>query len=191
MEKNNCNIIKDILPLYADNVVSDDTKTLILEHLAICAECKAEYEKMKEIVEIPAETNTEPLKQIKEKMSRKRMVTICVTALITTVVVMGLAIYLYAPVIFQRGNPFPYLYAATKINDDTPFVEVNVNNNNSIYISRRGTCDEILLYIAESKNLEFQEQAGSAFLFSNGEKTLAVSSEVYWAKYTVWTVPAE
>ena len=32
MEKINCNVIQDILPLYIDNVVSDDTKELVEEH---------------------------------------------------------------------------------------------------------------------------------------------------------------
>ena len=33
MEKINCNVIQDILPLYIDDVVSDDTKELVEEHL--------------------------------------------------------------------------------------------------------------------------------------------------------------
>ena len=32
MEKINCNVIQDILPLYIDDVVSDDTKELVEEH---------------------------------------------------------------------------------------------------------------------------------------------------------------
>ena len=35
MEKINCNVIQDILPLYIDDVVSDDTKELVEEHLLI------------------------------------------------------------------------------------------------------------------------------------------------------------
>ena len=31
MEKINCNVIQDILPLYIDDVVSDDTKELVEE----------------------------------------------------------------------------------------------------------------------------------------------------------------
>ena len=33
--KISCNIIRDILPLYVDNVVSDDTRDMTEEHLAI------------------------------------------------------------------------------------------------------------------------------------------------------------
>ncbi len=40
MKEINCNIIKDILPLYVDGVVSDDTKEIVEEHLEHCEECK-------------------------------------------------------------------------------------------------------------------------------------------------------
>ena len=39
MEKINCNVIQDILPLYIDDVVSDDTKELVEEHLQNCEIC--------------------------------------------------------------------------------------------------------------------------------------------------------
>ena len=34
MKKISCNIIKDILPLYLDGVVSDDTRQMVEEHLS-------------------------------------------------------------------------------------------------------------------------------------------------------------
>ena len=43
MEKINCNVIQDILPLYIDNVVSDDTKELVEEHLQNCEICQRVY----------------------------------------------------------------------------------------------------------------------------------------------------
>ena len=45
--RNECNIIRDILPLYADKMVSADTASFVEEHLIGCAECRAELEKLK------------------------------------------------------------------------------------------------------------------------------------------------
>lgn len=39
--KINCNIIRDLLPLYADQVCSDESRELIDEHLAECRGCSA------------------------------------------------------------------------------------------------------------------------------------------------------
>ena len=46
MEKINCNVIQDILPLYIDDVVSDDTKELVEEHLKECPACRKMQEEM-------------------------------------------------------------------------------------------------------------------------------------------------
>ena len=45
--KNDCNIIRDILPLYAEDMVSADTSAFVEEHLTKCAECRAELENLK------------------------------------------------------------------------------------------------------------------------------------------------
>ena len=42
MKKINCNIIRDILPLYLDDVVCDDTKELVEDHLNVCDSCRME-----------------------------------------------------------------------------------------------------------------------------------------------------
>lgn len=38
--------------------------------------------------------------------------------------------------------------------------------------------------------MEFVEQAGSSYLFTDGSrKNEVASSEVYWGRYTVWVLP--
>lgn len=48
MSKYACEMIKDLLPLYIDNVCSEKTSEEIEAHFAECPECKALYESMKE-----------------------------------------------------------------------------------------------------------------------------------------------
>lgn len=42
--KTDCCIVRDVLPLYAENMVSDETAALIKEHLAECESCRKEAE---------------------------------------------------------------------------------------------------------------------------------------------------
>ena len=37
--KNSCNVIRDLLPLYADDACSEDSRRMVDEHLAECADC--------------------------------------------------------------------------------------------------------------------------------------------------------
>ena len=40
MSKISCHIIQDILPLYVDGIVSEDTKEMVEEHLRECESCR-------------------------------------------------------------------------------------------------------------------------------------------------------
>ena len=57
MNKITCNVIKDILPLYIDGVVSEDTQKIVDEHLEKCSLCRDEMNKLKKTLVIP--TNEE------------------------------------------------------------------------------------------------------------------------------------
>ena len=39
MSKVTCDVIKDLLPLYVDDVLSEDSKRIVDEHLEGCAGC--------------------------------------------------------------------------------------------------------------------------------------------------------
>lgn len=45
--KMKCSVIQDLLPSYVDNICSEDTKELVDEHVAECAQCKEKLEQMK------------------------------------------------------------------------------------------------------------------------------------------------
>ena len=51
--KINCRVIRDILPLYVDGVVSEDTSALVEEHLTECEACRQEAERMKAHLNLP------------------------------------------------------------------------------------------------------------------------------------------
>ncbi|MBR2387948.1 MAG: zf-HC2 domain-containing protein [Clostridia bacterium] len=77
--KNECSIIKDLLPLYVEDMVSGETRDFIEEHLSNCPECKAELDSLKEGTPLSSiEDNhtdkrdtAKPFKKIMKKMSRQ------------------------------------------------------------------------------------------------------------------------
>lgn len=87
MNEISCNTIKDILPLYVDEVVSDDTLNLVSSHLEHCEKCRKEYDSMKGKVSIPIENSTKPLKQFKSAWKRKKVFLVCSTVIITIAIV--------------------------------------------------------------------------------------------------------
>ena len=96
--KNECNIVRDILPLYVEDMVSADTSAFVEEHLEKCAECRAELEDMKrpggvEKRNVSVEDEVMPLKAFKKKWYRQLnlIMTVCVLA---TAFITGIGAYL-------------------------------------------------------------------------------------------------
>lgn len=44
-----CEVIRDLLPVYVENVCSCETRKIVEEHLEVCVQCRTEYEEMKKI----------------------------------------------------------------------------------------------------------------------------------------------
>ena len=97
-------------------------------------------------------------------------------------------LFLKRSAIFQRGNPIPYLTAAVKLSEANPYVAVD--ESNGIYISKRGEKDALFQMIQDTYGVEYKDQLGSGYLFSDGTNNYIISSEIYWGRYTVWTLPS-
>ena len=77
--KTECSVVRDLLPLYVEDMVSEETAAYIGEHLESCEGCRAELESLKGSAEIavieekPAmrADNAKPFKKIMKKMNRQ------------------------------------------------------------------------------------------------------------------------
>ncbi|MFJ7730764.1 zf-HC2 domain-containing protein [Lysinibacillus sp. NPDC097231] len=98
-----CTVIQDLLPLYVDEVVSDDTKSLVNEHLLTCEDCRNEYEQMKGTLYVPIENKATLFSQLKKRWNRKKWLLIFGSVLTTTLI--GFALFSF---IFHYEKPIPY-----------------------------------------------------------------------------------
>lgn len=114
---------------------------------------------------------------------KKKVVVTCAVIL----AVLAAVVFLKKDAIFQRGNPIPYLTAAVQLSKSNPYVAVDEENR--IYISKREDKEALFQMIQDTYGVELKDQLGSSYLFSNGEKKYSVSSEIYWGRFTVWTLP--
>lgn len=75
--KNECSVIKDLLPLYVEDMVSAETAEYIEEHLKSCPECQSELDIMKNEVVLPvteeksatASDRAKPFKKMMKRMN--------------------------------------------------------------------------------------------------------------------------
>ena len=100
--KQECSIIRDLLPLYAEQMVSADTAAFVEQHLKGCAACRREYEQTKEPRRVPEPAPAAPLRTLRRKLKAKRLQTIALTAIF----VMALLVSAFA--VLDAPNYLPY-----------------------------------------------------------------------------------
>lgn len=91
-----CKIVGDLLPLYAEDMVSEETKEYVEAHLTDCRECRGEYEKMSSHV-FTAEAETAPLKDVKKKLKRRRTEAVALAIVLVLALAVTAFSYLTAP----------------------------------------------------------------------------------------------
>ena len=66
--KNKCKIVSDLLPLYSENLVCEETAGFVKNHLSECDACKKEFESLQngdDLKEAFNEETTKPVEDIK------------------------------------------------------------------------------------------------------------------------------
>lgn len=119
MNEITCSVIKDLLPLYADGVVSEDTRRIVAEHLENCSDCRKIYENMTSQVAIPIES-AKPLKNFKQSWRKKKIVIALTSVIITlTIVFSGYLVYANVGVVHDFFSP----KMLVNMRNEEPFAE--------------------------------------------------------------------
>lgn len=92
-----CDIIRDLLPLYAEDMVSLDSRNLVDDHLCRCDACTKALGVIQKQMVIPVESDPKPLNMVKKGIRKRRLLSV-LAALLTLVTLTSFAItYLFAP----------------------------------------------------------------------------------------------
>lgn len=67
-----CEVIRDLLPLYAEQMTGEETSALVRQHLEGCPDCREALEKMEKPERAPAE-DVQPMKKLKKALRVRRL----------------------------------------------------------------------------------------------------------------------
>ena len=172
MEKIPCSLIKDILPLYIDGAVSQETAQLVETHLDECDTCRKEYETLREPLSLPCspdlrEEEGQLLKAMKQKLLWKRIAITVVSVMLTlAVVISGFLVYQEVGVVHDFFDPLriamnpvitPGQWQTVAIPTDAEGIHFeDTLNFDSIFYDRKVVCDasnqnQVLLRVLDSE----------------------------------------
>ena len=123
-----CNVILDLLPLYHDQVCSDETKALVEEHLLSCESCKEVLKSMGNELPIPKQDieSVEILKNIKKELRTKefKWLIFAVFVLILVISLHNLLAYTLFPVASSKTS----ISNMSELSDGTIGFHLDVNS---------------------------------------------------------------
>ena len=122
-----CSIVQDLLPLYAEDMLREETKEFVDGHLAQCAACRAELDALKADVK-PAPVSAQPLRDLKRQLRRKKLTAVLLAVtLALTLATAGFA-YLTAP------QYLPYNAADWSVHEPDASLDAVLNGEEHICI---------------------------------------------------------
>ena len=76
-----CAVIRDLLPLYAEDLASEESRELVQKHLDGCPDCRARLETLKEPA-APEPDASQALRAVKKEFRRRRVLAVLLAALL-------------------------------------------------------------------------------------------------------------
>jgi len=108
--------------------------------------------------------------------------------LIPIILVLCVFFFLYSPVIFQEGNPWPQIKGITQLNFSNTNM-VKLSNPDNKYMTKSKNGQEVVKNFMKDKGYEFTEQMGSGYMFkSSSEKSAIVIHRYYSRFYSLWSI---
>ncbi|HCK88400.1 MAG TPA: hypothetical protein DHW39_06285 [Erysipelotrichaceae bacterium] len=135
MSKLECHVVQDLLPMYADGLVSEKTGKDIEEHLAGCRECSEMLREMKLETEIEKSAEMKKIDYLKKVRNRTKKIVIGVTA--AALLILAVPFFRY----FVIGQKETSLIWKAAVNDKNLVVET-MEPGSALCISKIGFKEE-------------------------------------------------
>lgn len=119
-----------------------------------------------------------------ENFSKKKTIGLIISLI---VLVLGVAILLYYPTIFQEGNPCPQFKGIAQLSfSNKQIVELGADSNK--YLTKSDD-PEIIKSFMKDKGYDFIEQMGAAYLFISPAGGRTVVNHRYYSRYySLWLI---
>lgn len=202
MMKKECSIVRDVLPLYLENMVNEGTKVFVKEHLENCSDCAAELEHLKsgmqlDVVEAPKrEHDVNVIAAVKKKISKKIVKMVAGVCLVFAVLL--IAMLLYTSISYPVTKDDISLSEKTKAGGTEPNVAVT-EDDISMTTKTEGGYFYVIMEIAAGKSVYFDSKTEEILNSQNevcGQKIILYNLQYHKdfsqdTGYMSWGCPAD
>ena len=194
--KISCDVIRDLLPLYVEDMLSNDSKNIVDEHIEQCESCRDELKKLSgdevhscAVNQIENKSIYDSLNKIRKRISFKIQITVLISVIFTAIVAVGAWDYYDNYRIYM-----PYKEAKIKWVKDSmqtsekyrDVVQVISTDGKSLIIvlnrthrtSNDSSYSDQIIWKGPNREYSYEDK--------NGEEKLANIEEVYYMSSDAW-----
>lgn len=137
--KKECSIVRDVLPLYFENMVSEDTAVFVKEHLENCSDCAAEFECLKSGRQIDKaeisqkENDANVITAVKKKIAKRIFKMVAAVCLVFIVFLGTIMLYTSISYPVTKDN----ISLSTKTDDGYTYIILETEAGKSLYFNSK------------------------------------------------------
>ena len=194
--KISCDVIRDLLPLYVDEVLSNDSKTLVDEHIEQCESCRDELKKLSEdevhscaVNQIENKNIYDSLNKIRKRISFKIQLTILISVIFTAIVAVGAWDYYDNYRIYMPYKEAKIKWVKDSMQTSEKYRDVNqvistdgksliIVLNRTHRTSNDSSYSDRVIWKGPNREYSYEDK--------NGEEKLANIEEVYYMSSDAW-----
>ena len=189
--KISCDVIRDLLPLYVEDMLSNDSKNIVDEHIEQCESCRDELKKLSgdevhscAVNQIENKSIYDSLNKIRKRISFKIQITVLISVIFTAIVAVGAWDYYDNHRIYM-----PYKEAKIKWVTSEKYRDVNqvistdgksliIVLNRTHRTSNDSSYSDRVIWKGPNREYSYEDK--------NGEEKLANIEEVYYMSSDAW-----
>jgi hypothetical protein len=120
-----------------------------------------------------------------EHLSKNKKILLFVSVII---LIAGVFVFLYSPVIFQEGNPWPQIKGIVQLNFANKNI-VKISGSENKYITKSENGKKIISDFLKDQGYKFLEQMGSAYVFESDNGDRLIASHIFYSRfYSIWSL---
>lgn len=153
MDNISCKVIEDLLPLYLDGLLSDETRLLVDEHIKTCDKCRKLYDDMRVNYRKDASGDTagiNAIRNIRRRIRIGRLISVLASVLLVLGICMGIG---YGVFIKEKYIP----YDESGIYVENGYLKTG-KNYNRLYGFRREGDEAEFIYLASTAYANMSER---------------------------------
>ncbi len=190
MSKMNCEIIKDLLPLYVDKVCSSETKAMVEEHIGECDSCAEFFNSLQNAPTLPALDSDidKAVVKVGRRMKKhtKKAVIRAVCIIVSILLVIGIFAFMTIPLALAKDS-----YNRTFLAMQSEYIDLQITNKQkpnfngkygSLYIDESFGKYKVENHTEDHQQLVFEDGRKISFLRYNGEEVPAQYFQKYIAQ---------